>query len=66
MGLFRKFFREIFHFVRVFIFTILTITRDLKGALVLKGIKKKLKYIEKNNLTVSDYYINWVSKRLSI
>ena len=61
MGLINKFFQEIFHFIRVFIFTILTLPRDLKGALVLRNIKKKLRYIEKNNLSVSDYCIKWVS-----
>ena len=61
MSFLAKFFQEIFHFVRVLIFTILQLPRDLKGAFILKSIKKKLKYIEKNNLSVSDYYIKWVS-----
>jgi len=53
---------EIFHFIRIAIFTVLTLRRDLKGAKVLKKIKKKLNYIEKYDICVADYFIKFVSE----
>lgn len=62
MGLLNKIVLELYHFLRVVIFTILCLPRDIQGAAILRKIKRKLKYVDRQNPSVSDYFLQWVSK----
>jgi solute carrier family 27 fatty acid transporter 1/4 len=63
MSFLRKVLLEIYHFVRIITFTILNLNRDVKGARVLKNIKKKLNYIDKKDICVADYFIKFVGEQ---
>ena len=63
MDFIKKLATEIYHLIRIVVFTILTLPRDISGAIIFKKIKTKLRYIDTQNISVSDYYLQWVSKQ---
>lgn len=62
MTFLRNVSQKVITFLRVVLFTILCLPRDIGGAVVLKKLKKKLSYLDKKNPSVSDYFIRWVSE----
>ncbi len=50
---------NVLDFFNVILYTLLNIRRDLVALYILKKVKRKIRYIDEKNCSVSEYYSKW-------